>query len=596
MDTKTDPRVEYTRRLEQRRRAAVSCESWHHRIGNTRFAVFVIAAVMAWFAFISQQLSPWWLLIPFCTFIALMAWHGRVLQKLQRFKRAVEFYEHGLARVDDRWEGTGEPGNRFSDPSHPYSEDLDLFGKGSLFELLCRARTRAGEQMLASWLKSPAGAKEIRGRQGAVSELRSSLDLREDLAVLGIDIRAGVNPDPLIHWGEGTVQLRYGWVRIAAALVVCLTLGSIWIWISTGFHQWFSLAVLIEVIFAFSQRRAVGQAVRAAERADQDLDLLSSILARLEKERFATPHLQSLRAALDCEGMSPSRLIAKLDFLIVMLDSRRNIFFAPIALILLWEIQLAYFVEDWRRKHGHAIAGWLAAVAELEALSSLAGYSYEHPNDPFPQLSEQSPCFDGQGLGHPLLPESKCVRNDVSLSGDIQVLVVSGSNMSGKSTLLRTVGINAVLALAGAPVRARCLRIAPLALGASIRILDSLQGGTSRFYAEITRLRKLVALADGPIPLLFLLDELLHGTNSHDRRIGAEAIVTALVRRGSLGLLTTHDLALAHIVDVLAPHAVNVHFEDHIEDGHIAFDYHLRPGIVRKSNALELMRSIGLEV
>jgi len=188
------------------------------------------------------------------------------------------------------------------------------------------------------------------------------------------------------------------------------------------------------------------------------------------------------------------------------------------------------------------------------------------------------------------------VRNDVSLTAGLKVLVVSGSNMSGKSTLLRTVGINAVLALAGAPVRARSLRIAPLALGASIRILDSIQEGTSRFYAEITRLRKLVSLADGPIPLLFLLDELLHGTNSHDRRIGAEAVVRGLVQQGAIGLLTTHDLALAHIVDVLAPHAVNVHFEDHIENGRIAFDYTLRPGVVKKSNALELMRSIGLKV
>jgi DNA mismatch repair ATPase MutS len=270
--------------------------------------------------------------------------------------------------------------------------------------------------------------------------------------------------------------------------------------------------------------------------------------------------------------------------------------FAPIALVLLWEIQLAFLVEDWRRKNGHAISAWLAAVAELEALSSLAGYAYEHPNDPFPEISERPPCFEGRGLGHPLLPESKCVRNDVILTGEMQVLVVSGSNMSGKSTLLRTVGINAVLALAGAPVRATRLVISPLAIGASIRVMDSLHAGTSRFYAEITRLRKLVSLSDGPIPLMFLLDELLHGTNSHDRRIGAEAVIKGLVNRNSVGLLTTHDLALAHIAEVLAPHAVNVHFEDHIENGRIAFDYLLLPGIVKKSNALELMRSIGLEV
>ena len=188
------------------------------------------------------------------------------------------------------------------------------------------------------------------------------------------------------------------------------------------------------------------------------------------------------------------------------------------------------------------------------------------------------------------------MRNDVHLAADLAVLVISGSNMSGKSTLLRTVGVNAVLAQAGAPVRARRLRLSPLAVGTSMRIADSLQAGTSRFYAEIQRLRQIVDLAAGPRPLLFLLDEILHGTNSHDRRFGAEAIVRGLVQRGAIGLVTTHDLSLATIADALAPRAANVHFEDHLEDGRMTFDYQLRPGVVRKSNALELMRAVGLEV
>jgi len=593
---KTDPRIEYKQRLEQKRSLHEKCESRHIWIGNARLALFLIAGVLAWLGFKSQLLSPWWLLVPCFCFVALMAWHGRVLRELQRFQRAVEFYERGLLRLDEQWTGTGVQGNQFDDPSHPYARDLDLFGKGSLFELLSCARTHGGEHMLASWLKSPASLDEIRSRQKAVDELRSNLDLREDLAGLGVDVRTGVHPDPLIKWGEGAVLLNSVPLRILAALIAVLTLVSLAIWIAGGERLWPLLMILLEVAFIYSQRRTVQHAVHSAEQAGQDLQLLSLILERLEKEEFKTDHLTKLRSALDRQGISPSRLIARLNFLIVLLDSRRNMLFAPIAFILLWEIQLAFFLEGWRSKYGHAIAGWLRAIAELEALSSLAGYAFEHPDDPFPELSQKSPCFDGQGLGHPLLPESKCIRNDVSLTDKVQILVVSGSNMSGKSTLLRTVGINAVLALAGAPVRAHFLRIAPLALGASIRIMDSLQGGTSRFYAEIMRLQELVVLSNGPIPLLFLLDELLHGTNSHDRRIGAEAVVKGLANRGAIGLLTTHDLALAHIVDVIAPKASNVHFEDHIEKGRIAFDYHLRQGIVRKSNALELMRSVGLEV
>ena len=591
-----DPRSEYSERLKQRKDSAAHNNSWHHRIGNARLIVFLAAIVMAWFAFMSHFFSPWWLLIPLCVFLILIVWHSHVLGRLQRAKRGIEFYERCFARLEERWERAGEQGDRFGDPSHPYAQDLDLFGKGSLFQLLCSARTHAGEQKLASWLKTAAPPDEIRSRQGAVDELRQKLDLREDLAVLGSSMGAGVEPDSLIQWGQGQVLLDSLLLRIFSAFIALLTLASLIIWVLNGQHLWFLVAALIEVIFIYLCRSTVRKSVQSAEKACRDLPLFSSVLARLEKEQFKTDHLSNLRTSLDRDGLPPSRLIGRLSYLMVLLDSRRNPYFAPVAFLLLWEMQLAFFIEDWRSRYGRAIALWLEAVAELETLTSLAGYAFEHPGDPFPELSDRSPCFIGRGLGHPLLSEAKCVRNDVNLEAETQVLVVSGSNMSGKSTLLRTIGINSVLALAGAPVRAHYLKIAPLALGASIRIVDSLQEGTSRFYAEITRLRKLAELADGPVPLLFLLDELLHGTNSHDRRIGAEAIVKGLVRRGAFGLLTTHDLALASIVDALAPKASNVHFEDHIENGKIVFDYHLRPGIVTRSNALELMRSIGLEV
>jgi DNA mismatch repair ATPase MutS len=244
---------------------------------------------------------------------------------------------------------------------------------------------------------------------------------------------------------------------------------------------------------------------------------------------------------------------------------------------------------------GPSVGRWIAAVGEMGALISLAGYAYERPADPFPEFVEGPALFEAEAIGHPLIPESRSVRNDLRLGPDMGVLMVSGSNMSGKSTLLRTAGANVVLAMAGAPVRARRLRVSPLAVGASIKVVDSLQHGSSRFYSQITRLKQLLDIAAGPMPLLFLLDELLHGTNSHDRRIGAEAVVDSLVRRGAIGLVTTHDLALAQI-GALAHRGANVHFEDHFENGQMTFDYRLRPGVVQKSNALLLMRSVGLEV
>jgi len=261
-----------------------------------------------------------------------------------------------------------------------------------------------------------------------------------------------------------------------------------------------------------------------------------------------------------------------------------------------WGVHVGHAIERWRVRWGRQVPGWLEAIGELEALSSIAAYAFEHPADPFPTLVEAGPLYDGKGLGHPLLPEAAAVRNDVRLDDGLRLLVVSGSNMSGKSTLLRTVGANAVLALAGAPVRAERLTLSPLQPGASLRTQDSLWQGTSRFYAELLRLKQMMEAAHGSPPLLFLLDEILHGTNSHDRRIGADALLKALVEAGAVGLVTTHDLSVTHVVDALDSRAQNVHFTDRFVDGKLEFDYLLKPGVVREGNALRLMRNLGLPI
>ena len=252
-------------------------------------------------------------------------------------------------------------------------------------------------------------------------------------------------------------------------------------------------------------------------------------------------------------------------------------------------------VEAWHAENGSQVAAWLNAVSEIEALSSLANYAWEHPGDPFPAFVEDGcpPRFEGEEMRHPLLAEDHSIPNSVGLADPLQLLIVSGSNMSGKSTLLRTVGVNAILALAGAPVRAKRLTLSRLSPGASIRTTDSLEEGHSRFMAEILRLKQVLEL---PPPALFLLDELLGGTNSHDRALGSEGLIRALLNRKAIGLVTTHDLSLTRVADELAPQAANVHFEDRLEDGRLVFDYRMRPGVVERSNALDLMRAVGLNV
>jgi len=610
----TDPRQAYTALLSERRAEIRVRERRHALLGYGRLAAVVSAAVILWLALVSRSLSIAWVLVPIAVFAALVVIHDRLLRRLDRVRRAARYFEKGLARLDGAWEGTGESGDRYLDPHHPYAQDLDLFGKGSLFELLCTARTHIGEDTLARWLLAPADPPTIRARQQAVDELRPRLDLRESLAVLADDARTGVNPTALAAWGEAPVLLQGA--RLRAALWLLTALGivgavALFIWIfgvAGFFHLPDSINVLardltlfvalVNSLFLYRTRHDREAVVNAVEEAAHGLALLSAVLTLLESERFHSPLLAALRQSLDTQGAPPSRRIARLDHLMEQLDSRDHVIVHLLQPFLLWTMHVAFGVEDWRRISGPAVRRWLTATGEIEALCSLASHAFEHPDDPFPEFLPASdvPTLDADGIAHPLIPAARAVRNNLHLGAEPQVYVVSGSNMSGKSTLLRTIGVNVVLAQAGAPVRARGLRLTPLALGASIRLTDSLHDGVSRFYAEILRIRQILDITAGPLPVLFLIDEFLGGTNSHDRTIGAEALVRGLIERHAIGLITTHDLALAAITTALGGRAANIHFEDQIEDGKMRFDYLIRPGVVKNSNAIQLMRSVGLEI
>lgn len=595
--TEASPLETYRIRFDERAAAAAVALRRERLLSNLRLAVFAAGAVVAWLVFGPREASLAWLAPPVVAFVALVMGHDRVIHRRAEMERAAAFYERGLARLEDRWAGDGESGARFLDAEHLYAGDLDLFGPGSLFELLSTARTRMGEDTLASWLLEPADPGEIRARQEAVAELRPRLDLREDLARLGADVRAGVDPEVLGAWASAPAAPVSHLARGLAVALVALQIAAGLAWWKLGVGAIpFLVVLLAEGIFAARLRPRVVAVVRAAGRPARDLALLSRLLERIEAERFESPRLLALRRSLDCDGEPPSRRVARLRRLLELLEARQNQLFAPVAALLLWATQLALAIDAWRKVSGAAVPRWLAAVGEFEAFCALASHAYEHPLDPFPEIVDEGPRYEAESLGHPLLPENRGVRNDLTLGDTMRLLVVSGSNMSGKSTWLRTIGTNAVLAFAGAPVRAKRMTLSPLAIGSSLRILDSLQSGASKFYAEITRIGAIVARAKGERPLLFLLDEILNGTNSHDRRIGAEAIVRSLVERGAVGLVTTHDLALAKIADELAPKARNVHFEDQLVDGEMRFDYRLRPGVVARSNALALMRAVGLDV
>ena len=600
-----------------------------HAIGTVRLVLVGIAALLGIGIVGGAGYSAWWILAP----LAGVVWLGFRLDRIEtersRLERAIAFYDRGLARLDDAWAGTGERGDEFADPKHLYAADLDLFGDGSLFQRLCAARTRRGMATLAGWLLSPAAPDVVRARQAAIDELTPNADLREDLAVLGDDTRAAVDAQALSAWGTapaafdspglltaGRIASVAGTLALAAGVAYALA-GVRSLDLSDGARSllgWYFVAAVVGV--AAVQLRiqpAAAQVYEGIDLAARHVALLGGLLGRLEAERFHAARLAELRARLDVAGEPPSRQVARLTRLMEHVDSRHNAFAWLIGFFLVRDVHLAHAVERWRLASGPKLGTWLDTVGEMEALASLAAYRFERPDDTWPELVDGTPCFEAHALAHPLL-NTEAVANDVRLDHHPQVLVLSGSNMSGKSTLLRAIGVNAVLAQAGAPVRSRRLVMSPVAVGASIRIVDSLQDGSSRFHAEIVRLRAILARTSAPapsavtrddarprersdvMPVLFLIDECLHGTNSHDRRIGADAVVRGLLERSAIGLVTTHDLALTAITDALGPRAENVHFTDHFTNGKLRFDYKLRPGVVGKGNALDLMRSVGFDV
>jgi hypothetical protein len=594
----TSPRDALSRRLADRRERLARLDRRDHLLASARLAAFAAALALGWLGFRSHALSALWLAAPLAAFVALAVLHDRVFAARARTRRAIAFHERALARLEGRFAGTGTTGEAYADAAHPYAQDLDLFGRGSVFELLCAARTRPGEERLASWLLAPAHPDALRPRQRAVAALAPRLDLREDLAVLGEDVRAAVDARSLAAWGEEG-PLVEAWLLPASLALGGAAVLAVAAWAAGLGPEPLAAVLVAEWGFGRTLRDPVARVLGGVERPAAELDVLALLLARLEREPVEDPRLRALQETLRGPGAPASSRIARLVATVARTEWARNQLFAPIGFALCWTPLHAALVERWRRAAGREIRGWLDAAAELEALSSLAGYAWEHPEDPFPEVLDlgptRAPILRGTALRHPLLPTA--VPNDVTLGGDggPQVLLVSGSNMSGKSTYLRTVGVNVVLALAGAPVPAGRLALTPLHAGATLRIQDSLQAGTSRFYAEITRLKELADLAERDLPLLFLLDEILHGTNSHDRRIGAEAIVKGLVAKGAIGLVTTHDLALTELAGAGGALA-NAHFEDQVRDGEIAFDYRLRPGVVAHSNALALMRAVGLRI
>jgi hypothetical protein len=589
----------YARGVYSERLAALETDRTHLRrrdrlFGYSKLAAAVIAVICAiWLARVYPTLLAW-ALIPALVFVLLWVAHESLLRTLTESTRLEAFYRRGLARLDDRWTGHGDTGQRFLDPKHLYARDLDIFGTGGLYELISQAASAPGQHALADWLLHPAAPAEIALRQHAVRELTPRLDLREQLALAAGAVHEG-SPEALTAWAASTEATVPHWLLYAAPPLALLWLASMFYWFATSTFTWL---VLFSILNAALTTRCIGAIKRASLDILQISPLLGPlhrVLAAYETEPFHAPRLTALTSALRSEGLAPSRAIAKLERNLEWLESSDNWFVKLVNRFVFWTPLCMLAIETWRQHHGGRVRAWLTSVGDFEALSSLASFAYERPACSFPALHTDAPALDAVGLIHPLLPQATAIPNGVSLNSAHALIIVSGPNMAGKSTLLRAVGLNVVLAQCGAPVCCSSLTLSPFAVGASITVQDSLQSGLSRFYAEIQRLKQITNLA-GEQPTLFLLDELLSGTNSHDRRVGTEALLRSLLASNAVGFITTHDLALTEIAGALDDRAINMHFGDQFSAGELHFDYRLTPGIANSTNALQLMRSIGLEV
>ena len=590
-----DPVTEYEFRRSARAATASALARRERLAGRARIAGFLVLVVLFILLPTARQ---WWLIPAAVPFLVAVVWHRLIVRQHDRARRGERYFAHGLARLRDEWPGRGPAGDRYFDPKHPYSGDLDVFGKGSLYQYLCAAHTPAGQDMLADWLSRATDPATVRARQQSVAELRSAIDLREAHGLLGNPEKPDLKTRALLEWtARPSVLSGPGYPILSVVLGALAVLGAVaWAEFETGPSP-FLLVVIVEVVVLTRLWSRMREVTGEAGAVLAELTAFLPVLDLVERQQFASPMLKGIGDALTADGESPAARVARLGKLLDWWNTcLRNQAVVPFAVALMAPVHLAYAIDRWRRRDGRHVRGWVAAVAEFEALVSLSAFAFEHPDAPFPEIVEAGPQLRAEDLGHPLLPASRRIANDVGIGPGPALLLVSGSNMSGKSTLMRAVGLNVVLALAGAPVIARRLTVSPMAVATAMRQGDSLHDGLSAFGAEIRRLQAIRELAKGERPVLFLLDEILRGTNSHDRRVGAEAVITVLLRSGGVGMVSTHDLALAEIVDRLGPKAANVHFEDQIDDGKVSFDYRLRPGVVPRGNGLVLLRLLGFEV
>ena len=600
-----DPLVVYGHREAE---AGSAASHWHARsnaLAQTRMWVFLLAAaafVAHAFATDAKPVITGVGLLFVVLFVVLVVRHRRARSRERWHSELARVAREARCRRLRSWDCLEQP-SPLPPTDHPYADDLDVFGHASLYTLLGTAATRPGADTLVDWLLAPASADTVRERQVAVRELTSAIEFRDELHAAG-RIAGPVEMEEiaqLLEWAETPAwitQLRM--VRWSAVILPVATIVTAGVHIAgmTPFLWIVPTGLTLGLLRHYSER--IQEDFARASNGETGLRSYHGLIARTAEERFQAPLLAEHRKSLTPDGATASDVLVGLFRLMEMSDLRFNgQMHLPVNLLTLWDVHVLVRMERWKEKHGGSLRGWMEALGRVDALSALAGLAHCHPDWVFPEVVKTEVSrFDAEGLGHPLLDPQTAVRNDVTVGPPGSLLLVTGSNMSGKSTLLRAIGANVVLAGAGGPVCARAMRLPTVDLRTSMRIRDSLEGGISYFMAELRRLKSVAeaAAATGDVPVLYLLDEILQGTNTAERQIAARRMLRHLLDEEAIGAVTTHDLTLADAAD-LRERAILVHFRESLEERKggppITFDYKLRPGTATSTNALRLMEIMG---
>jgi len=610
----TSPVAVYAERAERFDREAAARTATVGAYGTWRLVVFAAAVAGAWWQFASGRPSAAWVVLAASAvaFTVLVVRQRAARHRLRRAEFMADFNRAGIARAERRWADL-PPTPRFAVPeNHDYATDLDLFGDASLLRLVGTCGTEPGWRTLQSWLLGQADPETVTLRQEAVREMAAALDFRDRLAAEA-RLAEDAPTERFLGWAEGDFWLpNHRSVWLSALVLTPVNLAAIALYVvgtaPTAVLAW---TLLVSVLVRTLRRKAIRQVFAEAGDGESGVRRYGDLLGHLHGAPLTSRYMTGVRQRIGEGPRAAPEEIARLRRLLDLADIRRSpLFHLPLAIVLHWDVHVLAALERWKARSGRRVRDWLDAIGEAEALAALAAAAADHPGWTVPALDRDACTLRARSLGHPLLAPATCVRNDLEVGPAGSFLLVTGSNMSGKSTLLRAVGLNAVLAQAGGPVCARELRMPPMRVVTSMRVEDSVTGGVSFFMAGLHRLKEVVSAArsggDSPEPdsassgagapgTLYLLDEILRGTNSAERRIAARTVLRHLLETDAIGAVTTHDLSLADAEDLVA-RAVAMHFTESVGDGAdgLAFDYRLRAGIATSTNALKLLEMVGL--